>query len=406
MNSFARYLLVLAVCAAGPLLFGCEKKKEAGGPPPAVEVTVVEAKTYDAPLTSSGIGHVYALRTVNVRPQVTGYIKETFFQEGQFVKEGEPLVLIDPAPFQAKLDQAVATLQKDRATAAQNKRDWIRYQDLVKQAVISQDDYEQKRTDYKTSEDQVKADEAAVEDARINLGWCHISSPANGVAGLQQYKTGNLVEANKDIIVTVNQIEPINVQFSVPEKDLPDIRKYAAKNTLTVEARYPQHSELAATGRLTVINNTVDMTTGMITLQGEFDNKDHALWPGQFVDSTVVLAKTPDTIMIPSDALVVTQDGVSVFLAKEDNTVEIRKLTTGRKIADMTVVESGLNPGEKVIDSAQIKLFPGAAIKIVSKAVYDAGPADQSAAPKGAGAESKGKDAGKNEAKTEQGQGS
>ncbi len=404
MNSFARYLLVLAVCAAGPLLFGCEKKKEAGGPPPPVEVTVIEAKSYDAPLTSSGIGHVYALRTVNVRPQVTGYIKETFFKEGQYVKNGDPLILIDPAPFQAQLDQSLATLQKDRSTAAQNKRDWIRYQDLVKQAVISQENYEQKRTDYKTSEDQVKADEAAVEDARINLGWCSINSPADGVAGLQQYKTGNLVEANKDIIVTVNQIEPINVQFSVPEKDLPDIRAYAAKNVLPVEVRYPQHNELAATGKLTVINNTVDMTTGMITLQGEFANKDHALWPGQFVDATVVLTKTPDTIMIPTDALVVTQDGASVFVAKDDNTVEIRRITTGRKIADMTVIESGLKPGDKVVNSAQIKLFPGAAIKVVSKAVYDAGPAGQDAAPQGKEAGSK--DDAKKDAKTEQGQGS
>jgi len=384
MNSFSRRLFFLAFLVAAPFLLGCEKKEEGGGPPPPVEVTVVEAKAYDAPLNSDGIGHVYALRTVSVRPQVTGYIKETYFQEGQDVKDGQPLILIDPAPFQAKLDESVATLRKDRATAAQNKRDWIRYQDLVKQAVISQDDYEQKRTDWKTSEDQVRADEAAVEDASINLGWCHINSPTAGVAGLQQYKTGNLVEANKDIIVTINQIEPINVQLSVAEKDLPDIRKYAAKGPLTVVARYPGKDEVAATGRLTVINNTVDMTTGMITLQAEFDNKNRALWPGQFVDASVVLTKIPNTIMVPSDALLVTQDGVSAFVAKDDGTVEIRPVEVGRKIKNMIVVEKGLTAGEKVVDSAQIKLVPGARIKIVSNEQYKAGPTSPKSGEQGA----------------------
>lgn len=405
MNPSSRRLFFLAFLVALPFVFGCEKKKEEGGAPPPVEVTVIEAKAYDAPLNSDGIGHVYALRTVNVRPQVTGYIKETYFQEGQDVKNGQPLILIDPAPFQAKLDQALATLQKDRATAAQNKRDWIRYQDLVKQAVISQENYEQKRTDWRASEDQVKADEAAVEDARINLGWCHIDSPTSGVAGLQQYKTGNLVEANKDIIVTVNQIEPINVQLSVAEKDLPDIRKYAAKGPLTVVARYPGKDEVAATGRLTVINNTVDMTTGMITLQAEFENKNRALWPGQFVDASVILTKTPNTIMVPSDALLVTQDGVSAFVAKDDGTVEIRKVEVGRKIKDMIVVEKGLSAGDKVVDSAQIKLFPGAKITIVSKEKYNAGPVPSDTG--GAGGQGVKDESGKGKKDTEkQGQGS
>ncbi|HGP6117838.1 TPA: efflux RND transporter periplasmic adaptor subunit, partial [Vibrio cholerae O1] len=223
----------------------------------------------------------------------------------------------------------------------------------------SQDDYEQKRTASQQAQEQVRVDEAAVVNAKVSLDYCYINAPCTGVVGLQSYKTGNLVEANKDVIVTVNQIEPINVQFNVAEKYLPDLRAYAAKSTLEVEASYPNHPEKVSKGKLTVINNTVDTSTGTITLQGEFPNKDRLLWPGQFVDASAVLTLTADTILVPSSALVTTQDGASAFLVKPDNTAEMRKLEIGRKVGPNTVVEKGIAAGEKVITSGQIKLFPG-----------------------------------------------
>ncbi|MGE4538030.1 MAG: efflux RND transporter periplasmic adaptor subunit [Desulfovibrio sp.] len=372
-NTASCLLLVLALTVA-VLLAGCDRKKPQAEAPTPVEVTVVEAKATTAPLAVDGIGHVYALRTVNVRSQVSGVLKETYFAEGDLVKEGQPLILIDPAPYKAQLDEAISTLARDRATAAQARRDWLRYKDLVAQAVISQDDYEQKRTAYRQGLEQVRVDEASVQNAKVNLGYCYINAPCTGVVGLQQYKTGNLIKSEDYIIVTLNQIEPINVQFAVAEKYLPDIRKYAAKGKLAVEASPPTHPELVAKGTLTVINNTVDVNSGTITLQGEFPNKDKVLWPGQFVNASVVLTDTADTILLPSNALVETQDGSSIFIAKPDNTVEMRSITVGRKIGPDTVVEKGVSAGDKVITSGQIKLFPGVPVKIVSAQSYKEGP--------------------------------
>ena len=374
-----RASLLLASALVLFALGGCDRGKPKAEPPTPVEVTVYEAKATTAPLAVDGIGHVYALTTINVRAQVSGVLKETYFSEGDLVQKGQPLLLIDPDSYKAALDEAVSTLARDRAVAAQSKRDWLRYKDLVAQAVISQEDYEQKRTTYQQDLEQVRVDEASVAKAKVNLGYCYINAPCTGVVGLQQYKTGNLIKSEDYIIVTINQIEPINVQFAVAEKYLPDIRAYAGKGSLAVEARYPGHPEKASKGKLTVINNTVDVSSGTITLQGEFPNTDRFLWPGQFVDASVILAETADTILVPSSAVAETQDGSSVFIAKPDNTVEIRKITAGRKIGAETVVEKGVSPGDKVITSAQIKLFPGVPVKIVDAQAYQEGPVSPAA---------------------------
>jgi multidrug efflux system membrane fusion protein len=187
---FSSFVVTSGIVVSFFVFSGCEKKPEKAAVPPPVEVTSITAQAVDAPLNVDGIGHVYALNTVKVRAQVTGYIKETFFKEGQEVAAGERLILIDPAPFQAKVDEARATLLRDRATAEQARRDWLRYKDLVQKAVISQDDYEQKRTAYQQDTEQVRMDEAALADAEINLSWCSINSPVDGVCSLQQVKTG------------------------------------------------------------------------------------------------------------------------------------------------------------------------------------------------------------------------
>jgi len=370
-------VLALALVAA---LTGCDRKKPQAAAPTPVEVTVIEAKPSTAPMSVDGVGHAYAMRTVSVRTQVSGVLKQTFVAEGDLVKEGQPLFIIDPDAYKATLDGAVSTLARDKATAAQAKRDWQRYKDLVAQAVISQDDYEQKRTAYQQAVEQVRVDEASVVNAKVNLAYCYVNSPCTGVVGLQQYKTGNLIKSEDYIIFTINQIEPINVQFAVAEKYLPDIRAYAAKGTLAVEARYSNQPDSVSKGKLTVINNTVDTNSGTITLQGEFPNTDRKLWPGQFVDASVILTDTTGTILVPSNVLVTTQDGSSIFIAKPDNTVELRKIEVGRKIGSESVVEKGINPGDKVITSGQIKLFPGVPIKIIDPAAYKAGPVAPAAA--------------------------
>ncbi len=373
---FSSFIVTAGIVVSLFVSSGCEKKPEKAAALPPVEVTSITAQAVDAPLNVDGIGHVYALNTVKVRAQVTGYIKETFFKEGQEVAAGDRLVLIDPAPFQAKVDEARATLLRDRATAEQARRDWLRYKDLVQKAVISQDDYEQKRTAYQQDTEQVRMDEAALADAEINLSWCSINSPVDGVCSLQQVKTGNLVEANKDTILTVTQIKPINVQMAVAEKTLPDIRAYAAKGRLPVDIRFPGRTEVAAQCHLTVIDNTVDTSTGMITIQGECVNADKKLWPGQYIEGTLVLSMIPGTILIPSDALLTTQDGTKAFIIKADDTVEIRSLTIGRRIGPMTVVQQGINPGDRVVTSSLLKLFPGSKVKVVTEEQYRSGAVD------------------------------
>jgi len=373
-----RVALIMAVCC---LFFsGCEKKPEQKAALQPVDVTVLQIAPTSAPLNVDGIGHVYAYNTIKVRPQVTGYIKETYFVEGQEVKAGDMLVLIDPAPFQAKVDEAKATLLRDKATADQNRRDWVRYKDLVEKAVISQEDYEKKRTDYQQAKEQVRMDEANLADAEISLSWCSITSPVDGICSLQQIKTGNLVEENKDTILTVNQIRPINVQISVAEKDLPDLRSHAANSQLPVKATFPGKDAPASTGVLTVINNAVDTTTGMITVQAEFSNENKALWPGQFVEAAVVLTVQSDKILVPSDALIETQDGISAFVVSPQKTVEMRKVKAGRKIGTQTVIESGISPGDTLITSGQIKLFPGAPVNVITDKKYDDGPVPPAAA--------------------------
>ncbi len=374
-GGFSSFVVLSGIVVSLFVFSGCEKKPEKAAVPPPVEVTSITAQAVDAPLNVDGIGHVYALNTVTVRAQVTGYIKETFFKEGQEVAAGERLVLIDPAPFQAKVDQARATLLRDKATAEQSRRDWLRYKDLVQKAVISQDDYEQKRTAYQQDTEQVRVDEAALADAEINLSWCSINSPVDGVCSLQQVKTGNLVEENKDTILTVTQIKPINVQMAVAEKTLPDIRAYAAKGRLPVDIRFPGRTEVAAQCQLTVIDNTVDTSTGMITIQAECANADKKLWPGQYIEGTLVLTMIPGTILIPSDALLTTQDGTKAFVIKADDTVEIRSLTIGRRIGPMTVVQQGINSGDRVVTSSLLKLFPGSKVKVVTEEQYRSGAA-------------------------------
>lgn len=363
-------------------LWGCDGGKKAGGGPEPIAVTVVQVKAQTAPVAVDGIGHVMAVRTVQVRSQVTGVIKQTLFSEGDLVHAGQPLLVIDPDSYKAKLDEAINTLARDRANAAQTRRDWLRYKDLVAQAVISQDDYEQKRTAYQQAREQVRVDEAAVTNAKVNLDYCYINAPCSGVLGLQSYKTGNLVEANKDVIVTVNQIRPINVQFAVAEKYLPEIRAHADKGILAVTASLPRHADKVAHGKLTVINNTVDTSSGTVTLQGEFPNADKLLWPGQFVNASVIVRETADSLLVPSSAVVTTQDGAALYIAKADNTVALRKVTIDRKVGPQSVVSKGLTAGEKVITSGQIKLLPGAPIKIVDKTTYDNGPVSPAAVAK------------------------
>jgi membrane fusion protein, multidrug efflux system len=369
-----REALALILAAALAAFFsGCSKNDQKPPPPPPVEVKAAAAQAKNAPLYVTGIGHVVSNRTVTVRAQITGYLKTIHFAEGALVKEGDPLFTIDPAPFEAKVKNAEATLRKDQATAAQAQRDYKRYAELRTLNVVSQDDMEQKHTVMLQTSNQAEADEASLRDAKINLGYCFINSPVTGAAGYQNVKAGNLVAANQDQLTTINQVQPILVQFSIPEKDLPLVRKYFGKGKdLDVMVKPSPSAKASAenfaeTGKLSVVNNTVDPKTGMILLQAEFPNNDLMLWPGQFVDVSLALTVEPDTVMVPSQAIAARQDGQLAFVIKGDNTVELRPVKIGREIGDEVTITSGLKPGEMVAVTGQLKLLPGTSVKIADK---------------------------------------
>lgn len=361
-----RILLAFAVALA--LLPGCEKKKEAP-PQRPVNVKVVTAVLRDAPVTATGVGNVVANRTVAVQAQVTGRLAALSFEEGTLVREGQPLAQIDPAPFEARLAEARATLNRDWAKAEQAGRDYLRYRELVRQAVVSQDEFEQRRTDFETGWRQVQADQAALESARIDLGYCRIAAPATGVAGYQQVKPGNSVSAYTTTLVTINQVQPVLVRFSIPEKDLVTVRQYYGKETIKTSARFPKDElDLKETGVLTAIDNTLDVQTGMIVLQARFENESLTLWPGQFVTVTATVAVEKDRVVIPYDAVMTRQDGSFVFVVDSASKAQLRKVATGRPVGrkDIVVLE-GLSPGERVISEGVVRVAPGAAVNVLGQ---------------------------------------
>lgn len=356
--------IILALVLAAFLLPGCEKKKEAPAARP-VTVGAVKAELKDAPLAVGGVGQVVAKRTVSLQPQVTGSLQAMHFKEGDLVREGQLLASIDPAPFVAALNQARGNLARDWASAAQAGRDYQRYKDLVHQAVVSQDDYEQRRTQMETGWQQVKADQAALDTARINLGYCSIYAPVSGVAGYQLVKPGNTVNAYQTTLVTINQVQPILVRFSVSENDLAQVRKYWKGQPLPATARPPKEVGVEKEwGALDAIDNAVDPQTGTITLQAQFENKDLFLWPGQFVNARVVLTVEKNQLLIPSDALLKRQDGSFVFVVKEDDTAELRAVKPGRPVGKEVVIHEGLKSGEQVITEGLIQVAPGGKVNV------------------------------------------
>lgn len=351
-------------------LAGCENKTQAPAGRP-VNVGVAEASLADAPLVVKAVGHVTAYRTVALSPQVTGLLAATHFADGAFVREGQKLFSLDQAPFVAKVDEAKGALGRDWAKAAQSTRDYIRYKDLVRQGVVSQDDYEQRLTQQHSDWKQVQADQAALDTARINLAYCTIASPVAGVAGYQLIKPGNPVSAYTSTLVTINQVSPILVRFSVSESDLGLVRqRYLTGDPLPVAARSPKEErEVREKGRLTALDNSVDVQTGMISLQAQFQNADLELWPGQYVQVSLTLDVEKNRLLIPTDALISRQDGVFVFVVGEDGKAELRKVKSGRTVGENRVlIEEGLRQGERVITEGLIRVTPGAPVSVAAAA--------------------------------------
>ncbi|HEY3305147.1 MAG TPA: efflux RND transporter periplasmic adaptor subunit [Candidatus Binatia bacterium] len=365
-------IAVAAVVGYGQLTSGTGKKPESerrsGGRGSegrqSVPVTVALVSQKNMPVQLEAVGSVEAFSTVSIRTQVTGTITQVHFKEGQDVKQGDLLFTIDTRPFEAALKQAEANLARDAAVLANAREQARRYAELVKKQYVSQEQYDQVKTNSDALEGSVDADKAAIENAKVQLSYCRIYSPVTGRTGGLLVNEGNLVRTNDaTALVTINQVSPIYVTFAVPEQNLPEIRKRLSVSKLKIQA-LSQGENIPEEGELSFIDNVVDRTTGTIKLKGTFANGNRRLWPGQFVKAALKLADQPDAIVVPSQAVQTGQNGQHVFVVKNDSGVELRPVVVGRSLNGDSVVEKGLQPGEKVVTDGQFLLGPESKVQV------------------------------------------
>ena len=357
-------LLLLAIAALGAGA-GCGGTKAAPPPPSAVLVTAASVEQKEVPVQVRAIGAVEAYSNVSVKTQITGELTGVFFKEGDDVHKGQLLFTLDKRPFEAAVRQAESNLSRDQAQAANADAQSRRYESLFKAGVVSSEQYDQIKTSADALRAAVDADKAAVENTKVQLVYCTIYSPINGRTGNLVVHQGNMVKANDNpALVSINQVQPIYVTFTVPETFLGDIKQYASAGNLKVQAVIPDDSHGPVFGKLSFIDNMVDQSTGTIKLKGEFANADRRLWPGQFVDAILTLRNQPNAIVVPTQAVQNGQKGQFVFVIKQDMTVEARQVVINRTAGSDTVVDKGLTPGERVVTDGQLRLVPGAKVEV------------------------------------------
>ncbi len=364
-------------------------------------VTTAVASARQVPLDVRVVGSVEPSAKVEIKSQVAGQLMSVHFTEGQNVTEGQLLLKIDPQPYVDALQQAQATVARDRAQFHQSElarqkdivqsesadADAKRFAALAKQRIVSEQQNLQYRTNADTLKEAIRGDEAAIESARasinvdesaverakLDLAYCEIRAPIAGRVGNLLVHAGNLVKVNDVALVVINRLTPVFVSFNVPEKHLATIRQYSAQRKLPVEVTSRDNPGSKETGYLSVIDNIVDNQTGTIHLKATFDNANGVLWPGQFVDVVLTLNQGVNATVIPAEAVQAGQKGQFVYVVKADKTVEPRLVSVGRTVDRKVIIESGIIPGETVVTDGQMLLFPGARVNVVSAPKGDAG---------------------------------
>lgn len=330
---------------------------------PPVPVRVAAVAQRDVPVQVKAIGTVEAFSTVSVKSQVEGSLAEVHFSEGDAVRKGDLLFVIDPRPFESALRQAEANLAKEQAEARFAEVDAERRSELFKQGLVSRNEYDNAQTNAAALKAAANADAAAVENARLRLQYCYIHSPVDGRIGQLLVHEGNLVKQNDSTLAVINQVKPAYVAFAVPEALLPEIRERAAAGTLAVES-ISGEGKPEVRGELKFINNAVDRTTGTVLLKGLFANENEALWPGQFVEVALTLHVESGALVVPLAALQTGQQGQYVWVVSGERQVEVRPVVTGDVNGTEVVVREGLKPGETVVVDGQLRLAPGSRVEI------------------------------------------
>jgi membrane fusion protein, multidrug efflux system len=325
----------------------------------AVPVVVSKVGRSSFPVELRAIGTGQAFKTVSIESQIAAIVKEVHYRQGQSIHQGDLLITLDKSPLLAALAQSEAALARDKAQAQLSEAELRRYSELDKQGIISKQQYEQSLATSAATQATVKADEAAIQTAKIELSYCSIYAPISGVAGAQLVYPGATVKANDlPVLVVINQVSPIYVDFAVPQQYLGSIKSFMARSHLGVQATPPGDS-VAEKGVLTFVNNTVDTSTGTIHLLASFPNTDQRLWPGQFSNVLLRLNEEQNVLVIPSQAVQTGQQGDYVFVTKPDMTVEVRQVKVGQSVNNQTQVLQGISDGETVVIDGQVRLVPG-----------------------------------------------
>lgn len=368
LSRFGAAVLVIGLIIAGWLIVdqvGRDKARAAAAAPtPAVPVTVGAAETKDVPVIVRGIGTVQAYKTVAVKTRVDGQIVKVAFEEGQFVKTGDLLFQIDPAPFQAALDHANAAKRRDEAQLAGAKLDLERYGKLLGPGYQSRQSYDQQQASVEALTATVALDQAAIDTAKVNLNYTEIRAPIDGRTGQRLVDLGNVVTAAQPAaLVNITQVRPIFVNFTVPQDVTDEVRHYQAQGPLTVDAYASDDKSQLSTGRLTLIDNQIDATTGTLHLKATFENVDERLWPGEFVNARLVVTVRKGAITVPQRAIMQGPEGSYAYIVKPDDTVQRQAVEVEEAQDGLAVVTKGLASGQKVVLDGQYRLTEGAHIK-------------------------------------------
>lgn len=362
-------VLLIAAAILSALLFGCSAagskpdKAQAAGPR-SVSVAVATVQKQDVPVYLTGLGAVTAFNTANIKSRVDGQIMKVNFVEGQFVREGDLLIEIDARPYQVQLEQMEAQLFKDQASLRDAKLNYDRYVALIPSGSIAQQQVDTQKATVDQLEGQVRTDQAQIDNAKLQIVYCHITAPFSGRVGLRQVDPGNIIHAtDTNPMLILTQLQPIAVIFTLPESYLPEIVQHMKNSTLAVDALDEFKKNKLATGKLLTIDNEIDPTTGTAKLKAVFDNKDNQLWPNQFVNVNLLLETRKNSTVVPTAAILRGPQGTFVYQMNADKTVEDKPVTVALTEGNTTVITDGLNPGDIVVTDGQDKLQRGSSVE-------------------------------------------
>jgi membrane fusion protein, multidrug efflux system len=370
--SFARVpALLFAIFAVAA---GCKEHAQSLAMParPPARVAVTPATTQDVPLYIEEIGRTAAIESVTIQPQVTGTVFEINFKDGQMVKKGDLLFLIDPRPFEAALAAAQAQLAQDLANVKWAQSEYQRMLGLEKTGAVSTSDIENKQNLLAVAEAKIKGSDAAIQKAKLDREYCTIRSPIDGRTGQHLVDIGNVVNAGGPDggtkMLSIQRTVPIYADFTVNEESLEQVRKHMTDHPLSAQVWLPGEQNDPRTGQLTFLDNAVQQGSGTIKLRATLDNKDNHFWPNQFCQVRLILQTIKDAVLVPNNAVQIGQDGNFVFVVKDDSTAEQRPVNVGQRQGELVVIAKGVAPGEKVITQGQMAVIPGSKVSVIPQA--------------------------------------